>query len=98
VIQQGLNANALGSASYSCNYNAVTQRISITQNNGGGFTVYDDTTLKKLGAEGSHYRWLVRDASKIFQSSIASPSDEFTSRHDPERVVCFGCNKFGALD
>ena len=49
VIQQGLNANALGSAAYSCNYNAVTQKISITQSNGGGFTVYDDTTLKNLG-------------------------------------------------
>ena len=45
AIQQGLNTNALGSAAYSCNYNAVTQKISISQNSGGGFTVYDDTTL-----------------------------------------------------
>jgi hypothetical protein len=49
VIQQGLNAASLGNAAYSCNYNAVTQKISITQSNGGGFTVYDDTTLKNLG-------------------------------------------------
>ena len=49
AIQQGLNTNALGSAAYSCNYNAVTQKISISQVNSGGFTIFDDTTLKNLG-------------------------------------------------
>ena len=49
AIQQGLNAAPLGSAAYACNYNAVTQKITITQSSGGGFVIYDDTTLKTLG-------------------------------------------------
>ena len=49
AILQGITAAALGSASYSVSYNAVTQRITITQTNGGGFLCYDDTTLKTLG-------------------------------------------------
>ena len=49
ALQQGLNANSLGSAAYACSYNAVTQKISITQSGGGGFVVYDDSTLKSLG-------------------------------------------------
>ena len=44
-----LNTGALGSASYTCNYNSVTQRITITQSAGGGFTVFDAHTLKTLG-------------------------------------------------
>ena len=49
AILNALTAAALSSASYSCNYNSVTQKITITQSNGGGFTIYDDTTLKTLG-------------------------------------------------
>ena len=48
AILNGLTAAALGSASYSCNYNSVTQKITITCN-GASFCVYDDTTLKTLG-------------------------------------------------
>ena len=54
AILNGLQAAALGSASYSVNYNAVTQRITITQTNGGGFLVYDDYTLKTLGRKDPH--------------------------------------------
>ena len=49
AVQLGLNANPLGSAAYACNYNAITQRITITQSSGGGFTIFDDNTLKTLG-------------------------------------------------
>ena len=49
AILNGLQAQALGSATYNVNYNAVTQRLTIQQNGGGGFTVDDDTTLKTLG-------------------------------------------------
>ena len=49
AILNGLTAAALGSASYSVNYNSVTQKITITQTNSGGFTVYDATTLRTLG-------------------------------------------------
>ena len=49
AILNGLNAAALGSATYSVNYNAVTQKMTITQSGGGGFVVYDSTTLQTLG-------------------------------------------------
>ena len=49
AIQQGLTAAALGSASYACKYNSVTQKMTISQASGGGFSVYDDHTLKTLG-------------------------------------------------
>ena len=49
AIQQGLQAVALGSASYACSYSSVSQKISIQQTNGGGFLIYDDHTLRTLG-------------------------------------------------
>ena len=49
ALQVVLRQNALGSATYTCTYNDVQQRITITQSNGGGFVVYDDQTLKTLG-------------------------------------------------
>ena len=49
TLQSLLNGLALGSATYACSYNSVTQRITITQNSGGGFVIYDDATLKTMG-------------------------------------------------
>jgi hypothetical protein len=49
ALQIKLQAAALGSASYACNYNSTTQRLTITQTNGSGFLIYDDQTLKTLG-------------------------------------------------
>ena len=49
AILSGLNAAALGPAQYGSTYNSVTQRIQVTQTNGGGFVIYDDLTLKRLG-------------------------------------------------
>ena len=49
AILTGLTAVALGSASYNVTYNPVTQRITITQTNGGGFLIYDDQSLRTLG-------------------------------------------------
>ena len=46
-IQTLLNAGGLGT--YSCNYNSVTQKITISQTSSGGFLIYDDHTLKTLG-------------------------------------------------
>ena len=46
-IQTALNTGGLGT--YSCNYNAVTQKITISQTGSGGFLIYDDHTLKTLG-------------------------------------------------
>ena len=49
AILAGLTAAALGSATYNVSYNAVTQTMTISQSNGGGLTVYDASTLQKLG-------------------------------------------------
>ena len=49
ALQVVLRQNALGSAVYTCSYNDVQQRITITQTSGGGFVVYDDHTLKTVG-------------------------------------------------
>ena len=49
AILNGLTAAALANASYNVNYNSVTQRLTITQTNGGGFVVDDDLSLKTLG-------------------------------------------------
>jgi len=49
ALQTKLQAAALGSASYACNYNSTSQRLTITQTNGSGFLIYDDQTLKTLG-------------------------------------------------
>ena len=48
ALQTALNANALGSRTYSCSYNAVSQKITVLCN-GGSFSIYDDNTLKNLG-------------------------------------------------
>ena len=49
AILAGLNAAALGSAVYNVNYNAATQKMTITQSSGGGFVIYDDRTMRTLG-------------------------------------------------
>ena len=49
AIQSGLNTNPLASATYTATPNHTTQRITITQVNGGGFLIMDDTTLKNIG-------------------------------------------------
>ena len=48
-LLSGLQAAALGGASFSVSYSAVTQRMTITSSGLGGFVIYDDYTLKHLG-------------------------------------------------
>ena len=89
ALQQGLNAAPLGSATYGCNYNAVTQKITITQNGGGGFTIYDDTALKTLGRKSPSAGGLYGTLPKIANPqslqqvlnipSAAEPNVTFTS-------------------
>ena len=49
AIQSGLNAVALGGASYSVNYSSVTMKLTITESGGSGFLVYSDHILQTLG-------------------------------------------------
>ena len=88
-ILNGLQAAALGTASYSVSYSAVTQRLTITQVNSGGFTVYDDTTLKNLGMKNPAQNGLYgalpviknpQSLQQVLNLSVAvDPAPSFTS-------------------